>query len=161
MTSEQVIAYASENIGGIAALFIAVILSAIQASKLEMNPWTWIFKEIGKLVNQDIMEQLNRLEKETKKSAEIAGKEIEVLREEERIIVKKDVKRIRWNIIVFADELRMDVQHSEEHFNHILDDISDYEYYCKQFDIENEKINASVDLINKVYQECLKENKFI
>lgn len=161
MTSEQVIAYASENIGGIVALFIVVILSAIQASKLEMNPWSWIFKEIGKLVNQDIMEKLNRLEEETKKSTEIVSEEIAVLREEETIIVKKDVKRLRWNIIEFADELRMDIKHSEEHFNHILDDISDYDYYCHQFEIENEKINASVDLIQTTYQECLKENKFI
>ncbi|MGI6117845.1 MAG: hypothetical protein ACOYBC_05590 [Bilifractor sp.] len=68
----------------------------------------------------------------------------------------------RRRILVFDDELRRDVGHSEESYNQILDDIRSYEIYCKHHDeYKNSKAVAAISNIKETYITVKKENKFI
>ena len=76
---------------------------------------------------------------------------------------ESDAKQARRRIISFSDECRRGLQHSEEHFTSILDDITDYKYYCEHVNpkFKNEKAVHSIKFIEEVYAKAQKENKFI
>ena len=76
---------------------------------------------------------------------------------------ENDAKQARRRIISFSDECRRGLQHSEEHFTSILDDITDYKYYCEHVNpkFKNEKAVHSIKFIEEVYSKAQKENKFI
>lgn len=68
----------------------------------------------------------------------------------------------RRNVLAFDDELRRGVEHSEESFNQILDDIKLYRNYCRHHDdYENSKATASIAHIELVYQRVKNSNSFI
>ena len=68
----------------------------------------------------------------------------------------------RRNILAFDDELRRGMDHSEESFNQILEDMNFYTHYCKDHpEYENNKAVNAISHINTVYQQVKAENKFI
>jgi len=68
----------------------------------------------------------------------------------------------RRNILFFDDELRRDVDHSEESFNQVLEDIKFYRNYCRTHtDYENDKAVSAISHIRETYQHVKNENKFI
>ncbi|MBR6851001.1 MAG: hypothetical protein IKM88_12245, partial [Lachnospiraceae bacterium] len=75
---------------------------------------------------------------------------------------KENADDARRNILAFDDELRRDMDHSEEIFNQILEDINFYRQYCIDHPkYENNKAVNAMEHINKVYQQVKAENKFI
>lgn len=72
------------------------------------------------------------------------------------------VQSARVRILRFADECRREEQHSKEFFDSVLDDIDLYEHYCESHPkFKNNKTVASTKIIKDLYQECLKDDKFI
>lgn len=68
----------------------------------------------------------------------------------------------RRRILVFDDELRRNMGHSEESYNQILDDIKKYERYCKNHDdYQNSKAVAAISNIKETYVQVKKNNSFI
>ena len=77
-------------------------------------------------------------------------------------IDKDKADECRTRILRFGDELRRGVEHSEEFFNQILDDISDYERYCAEHpEYKNSKAVNAIAEIDKVYQRCMEKNSFL
>ena len=75
---------------------------------------------------------------------------------------ENDIKTIRLRILRFDDELRLNIRHSEEYFNNIMDDISDYKRYCSSHPaFKNEKAVHAIDHISKAYDKCHQENDFL
>jgi hypothetical protein len=75
---------------------------------------------------------------------------------------ENDIKTIRLRILRFDDELRLNIRHSREYFDNILDDISDYQKYCKSHpDFKNEKVNHAIAHIGEAYDKCHAENDFL
>ena len=75
---------------------------------------------------------------------------------------ENDIKTIRLRILRFDDELRLNIRHSEEYFNNIMDDISDYKRYCDTHpSFKNEKAVHAIDHISKAYDKCHQENDFL
>ena len=110
---------------------------------------------IGKSMNKDVMDKLESVQKELKELGEKHNKL-------ERRMDKEDADGCRTRILRFADELRRDVKHSEEFFNQILDDISDYERYCTEHpEYKNSKAVNAIAEIDKVYQKCMEKNSFL
>lgn len=65
-------------------------------------------------------------------------------------------------ILVFDDELRRGLQHSQESFNQVFEKCNYYENFCKQHpNYENNKASAAIENIKKVYQIVKDENRFI
>ena len=106
--------------GGGAAL---LLMTLVQIAPIKINPWSAVARGIGKTMNKDMMDKLESVETEVKDLKEKHDKL-------ENRMDKDDADACRTRIIRFADELRRGVEHSEEFFNQILDDVSDYENYC-------------------------------
>ena len=68
----------------------------------------------------------------------------------------------RRRIIVFSDECRRNIKHSEEHWENVLDDITAYKHYCDTHSgFENSKCVLSMELIEDLYKRAKIENDFI
>lgn len=75
---------------------------------------------------------------------------------------KENADAARRNILIFDDELRRCLSHSEESFNQVLDDINFYERYCiENPKYENSKAVNAIANINRTYQQVKHEDRFI
>ena len=116
--------------GGI--LFVLSVL--VQIAPIKLNPWSALARYIGRALNSEVLETIE----------------------------KNEAKTARYRIIRFNDEIRHDVRHTEEHFNQIIDDIRTYENYCNSHpNFPNGKSVFSVSNIKKIYEKCISEDLFI
>lgn len=144
----------SGNITTLAAL-ILLAMTFIQITPLKINPWSWLARKFGKAINHDIMIEVDEIKKDVQ---EIRNDRI--LDKEEAAESKAFDQRNR--ILRFADELRIKIDHSEEYFNQILEDVDAYESYCSEHEgYKNSKANDAIALVREVYHECKANNKFI
>ena len=137
--------------GGVLLLFMTLV----QITPIKINPWSIVARGIGKAMSRDILDKLDTVETDVKNLKE----KHDNLKDR---MDKDDADSCRTRILRFADELRRGVEHSEEFFNQILDDISDYERYCSEHpEYKNSKAANAIAKIDKVYQKCMEENSFL
>ena len=140
-------------LGGSGAL--VVILSLIQVSKIEINPWTAIFGWIGKQVNHEVLTKVTAIEEDIKTmKADIVS-----VREED---LKKEAKDCRYRILRFSDECYLGINHSHEHYKQILCDITLYEQYCISHpDFPNQIATAAIKQVKETYETHLNQHDFL
>ncbi|MCD8211935.1 MAG: hypothetical protein LUC17_02790 [Oscillospiraceae bacterium] len=113
---------------------LILILSLIQIAPVKVNPWSRIARGLGKALTVEVVEKLE----------------------------EAAVNEARYRIIRFDDEIRHKMRHTEEHFNQIMDDIQEYERYCKKHpDYPNRKAQSAIKNIDEVYRTCRNEGKFL
>lgn len=113
---------------------LLIVLTLIQIAPIKVNPWTKIGKAIGRALNTEVMDKLN----------------------------ESDANNARYRIIRFDDEIRHHEYHTEEHFNQMLEDIDDYERFCRDHpNYKNNKAVSAIKNIKKVYEKCREENSFL
>ena len=128
---------------GTSGVSLIVLLSLIQISPIKLNPWS----AIGRVLNHDMMLKIDEVKKD------VSTLEEKMTASDERL-ERKQMDQSRLRILRFADEIRRHTDHSQEFFDHILDDITDYEQFCKDHpDYENEKAVKSIALIKNVYEK--------
>lgn len=80
----------------------------------------------------------------------------------EKRMAEERAANARIRILNYSDEIMHGVLHSEESFNQILDDITQYENYCdKHPNYTNARAKLAVANINKVYEKCVNECSFL
>ena len=127
---------------------ILVLMTLVQITPIKINPWSWIAKRIGRAINSEVLEKVNKID-ET----------VEKLKDED---AEQWASLSRTHILRFGDEILHGVAHSKEHFDQILVDISKYESYCKDHpEYLNNIANATIKQIKKTYQKCLEDNSFL
>ena len=68
----------------------------------------------------------------------------------------------RYRILRFDDEIRHDAKHTKEHFDQILEDITEYEKYCSSHpEYRNNKAMLAIENIKRIYKECSNEGTFL
>lgn len=68
----------------------------------------------------------------------------------------------RYRILRFSDEILHDEKHSKEHFDQILEDITNYERYCKEHpEFPNNKAEFAIKNIKRIYYMCVNEGTFL
>ena len=140
-------------VNGGGALLIALTL--VQIVPIKINPWSFLARTIGKAMNKDMMDKLEAVQTDV---TNLKEKHDELRNRMD----KDDADDCRTRILRFGDELRRGVEHSEEFFNQILDDISDYERYCTEHpEYKNSKAVNAIAEIDKVYQRCMEKNSFL
>lgn len=113
---------------------LLVVLTLVQISPVKVNPWSALAAVIGRALNKDVVDLIN----------------------------KSNAESARYRIIRFNDEIKHDVKHTEEHFSQIIEDIDTYERYCRDHrDFPNGKAVHSVSNIQKVYDKCCDEKSFL
>lgn len=131
------------------------VLTLVEIVPVKINPWSALAKKIGRAMNREMMDKLEAVQKDVKNLKEQHDK-LEYRMNED------DANDCRTRILRFGDELRRGVEHSEEFFNQILDDISDYERYCTEHpEYKNSKAVNAIAEIDKVYQKCMEKNSFL
>lgn len=127
---------------------IAAIMTILQITPVKVNPWTWLFRLIGRAINGEVLEKVEALSDDVKHNKEDDDEQWASLS--------------RSHILRFGDELLHGVAHSKEHFDQILLDISKYEKYCDNHpEYLNNVAGATIKQIKRTYQKCLEENSFL
>lgn len=122
----------------------------IQISPIKINPWSWIAKAIGKAINGEVIEKVDRL-----------SKDVEMLKED---CDKREADQCRVRILRFNDELihAKEVRHTKEHFDQTLNDIAIYESYCQSHGrYKNHIADDAIDRIKRIYSECGDKGSFL
>lgn len=130
--------------GGLAV----ILMTLIQITPIKLNPWSWLGRAIGRAINGELIEKVDKL-----------AKDVQSIKEED---AEEWATLSRTHILRFGDELLHGAQHSKEHFDQILLDISKYEVYCETHPAyKNNIASATIKQIKHTYQKCLDENHFL
>ena len=127
---------------------LVAILSILQVSPIKFNPWSALAGWIGGAINREMAAEVGKL-RETLTN--------HIVKDDERY-----AKNCRLRILRFNDELLQQKMHTKEHFDEILDDITEYERYCREHpDYKNNKAVLAIQNVEHVYQDCLAKNNFL
>lgn len=120
----------------------------IQIAPIEINPWSALARWIGRAINKEILDNVSSMQETLDKH---------ITKDDERY-----AKQCRLRILRFNDEVLQGRQHTKEHFDETMDDITEYERYCAEHpDYKNNKAVMAIRNVNRVYDECLKKNSFL
>lgn len=144
--------------GGVIGLLV-ILMGMIKIPKLELNIWNLIGRTIGRSINREAMQQVDRFSKNINSRMDDLSQKVEDLEKAEEL---ERVRQARQRILRFNDEILFNKRHSKEHFDEILSDIDTYEEYCRTHkDYENNKAVLAIGTIREVYKECLKTHDFL
>lgn len=137
------------------ALFLVAISGLIQVSPIKLDPWSMLAKKIGNAINQDIITKVDALENTVAEIQKTNDKRAAQEDERNACIARQRVLR-------FGDEVRHGQNHSEEHYNDILEDITAYESYCSTHpNFKNQKAQSTIKIIVKAYEDHMRHNDFL
>ena len=127
---------------------VAAAMSLVQIAPIKINPWSWLAKKIGRAINGEVIEKVDKLNIEV---AEIRTQQDE-----------HSAKDSRMRILRFGDELLHGENHSKDHFDQILDDVNRYEVYCNEHpNFVNNMTRMTIAQIKSEYQARLSANTFL
>lgn len=136
-----------------------------KAKKIPFHHWTHLFEWIGKSLTKSVDTKLEMIEQQQKANndaiIELDKKVERKFSEQQKEADEKEAKRLRASIISFSDSCRVHEKHTKNHFENIMRDYDDYMAYCDKHKLENHFIEGEKQYIESVYQECLRENKFL
>ncbi len=125
-----------------------VLLSLIQIAPVQLNPWSWIAKRIGRAINAEVLEQVEAMRQRL--DGHIEKDEA----------AKADGKRAF--ILTFNRQLMNGEKHTREEFWEALAAIDWYNSYCKTHkDYPNERAVHAIRNIGRVYDERQRKNDFL
>lgn len=127
--------------------WLVVVLTLVQITPIKINPWTFIFRWIGKTVNGELYEKIEALQTE--------------LKDVKRDFEFKNANDWRWEILDFFNSSRNNRPHSKEEWEHAIDQVKKYEKYVEKHDIDNGILEEASIWLRKEYQEHLNKNDFL
>lgn len=128
--------------------FTVILAGMIKIPPLEINFWGWLGKQVGRAINGELEEKIDKL-----------TDDLEGFKNQEEL---ENMRQARQRILRFSDEILFDQKHSKEHFDEILEDIDLYEKYCHEHeDYENNRAELAIASIREIYKECLKDHSFL
>lgn len=143
-----------ELIGGAAG--VIVLLSAlIEITPIKINPISKFLGWIGTKTNRNIMDKFDMLDTQVQ---ELADKVDKIEYEDNR----RNAITCRVRILRFGDECRARMEHSQEAFDQVLDDINVYDKYCNAHpEFVNNKTELTAEYIKDTYRARLEKNDFL
>lgn len=128
--------------------FLIVTMSIVQISPIKLNPWSYILKKIGNVMNDEVIKKVNKLDNDLSNLRKVCD--------------EREANGCRTRILHFNDEMIHGANHTKEHFDQILIDISTYEKYCDSHsDYKNNIANFAISHIKTAYAKCSDEGTFI
>lgn len=158
MSVEEIVKWVG---GGIVAL-----ATLVQITPIKINPWSTLLNAIGKMLFGEALRSIeSHFDKIDKK---IDGMEKSISNQKEAFEKRIDyedesrAKDKRFRILRFGDEVSHGEKHSEEMFNQIMEDISDYCDYCAEHKgFKNKKAEVTIGIIVEKYRICKQNNDFL
>lgn len=150
MTAYDIYVMVRENLG-VGALGIFVLLSLVEVSKININPWSWI----GNLFNRELRSKVDA------QSAQITSLS-EKISDVQTEVNENAAMSSRYRILRFDDEIRHKVLHTKEHYDQIIVDIDIYEAFCKRNpDFRNNLAHKAISNIKRMYDVHNDDNSFL
>lgn len=139
---------------------VVLILSIIQISPIKIDPWSWLGQQIGRAINKEVLEKQDAFQKESQEYRRNNDIQIRNLSNK---LDRKSAEDARSRILRFGDEVKTkQIKHSEEFYNQVLADITDYDKYCKEHpNFKNERTVVTEKIIREAYEEHVKNNDFL
>ena len=132
---------------GQALIYLIASGTLIEISPIKFNPITMILKWMGDKMNSGLKTELDAL----KKAQDEQKKDFQDFK----------VAQYRYEIFQFESEIRdNNDRHTEEQYNHILEQCKKYEAYCVDNDIPNGKAEMAIKHIRDVCYDHLKHDSF-
>lgn len=133
---------------GYIALIVTGISAVVEKVSKTVKPLTKLARSIGRAINGDLIEKVDKMEKDIQQISHDAG--------------ERRAKDARARVLRFGDELIHDVRHSKEHFDDILQDITEYEKYCDEHpEFENDRMQLTAETIKNRYRKCWEDHSFL
>lgn len=128
---------------------ILMLLSVfVEISPMKINPVSAFLKWMGKKINGEVIEKVDKLETEVKALQQADA--------------ERDAINCRARILRFGDEVIHGVHHSKDHFDQTLRDIDTYEQYCSGHpNFKNNVTGMTTEKIKDVYKKRLDQNDFL
>lgn len=141
--------------GGATLLTIAVTIGIEKSKSINRQPWSWLFGVLGKAINKEVLD----MNKEVLEKVDSLEQQVQEIKDDAE---EREAKAARSSILRFGDECLHDVKHSKEHFDQIMRDIDAYETYCDTHpEFENNQAVHTIQLINEIYHDRLKDHSFL
>lgn len=103
------------------------------------------------------IEQLKELNSEVCNSiVDLKNEFIEFKKATEDNELKKNIKKLRWDIIDFASSISDKKEISIEQYNIIFDRIKEYAYLIDKHNLKNGQVESSVEVIQERYEQDLR-----
>lgn len=147
---ETVLNYLVHNIAQI--LFIGSLI--IQIAPIKINPWSALFKWLGKTITADSNKRIDSLIKKIEKTeASIAGLQ--------KNMDENEKDRIRWEVLDFANSCRNGKKHTKDEYQHIITLNTKYKDLLKRTKDKNGVFEEEYKYIQKLYAERQEKNDFL
>lgn len=141
----------TEQVTNIVAVAIVFLGTLIKIPKLEVNVWGLI----GRGITKDINAKLDVIMAQQKATSDRLEKHI--AKDDERYAIS-----CRTRVLRFNDEILHKRNHTKEHFDQALSDITDYNNYCDSHpDFKNQiTVHAAANIL-QTYDKCMEEGAFL
>lgn len=131
----------------IGAIALIILLSLVQVSKINWNPWDKILGWFGSKFNSGLKNKVEELEK--------------TLNNHIKESMDEKVENTRRDILEFCNACMNGRKHTQEQFRFILKKCDDYETYIEEHNIKNGEISSAIEEIRRIYKACLQKNSFL
>lgn len=140
---QQVVEWIGKNLWTI----VIIVSIFIQITPIKVNPWSALFKWIGKTITGNACSKIDGLIDKVEK-------------------IEKDVKtnekdRIRWEILDFANSCRNNRKHTRDEFQHIVALNDKYKRLLHETNDTNGVFEVEYNYIQDLYAERLEKNDFL
>lgn len=126
---------------------IIIVSIFIQITPIKINPWSALFKWIGKTITNDACGKIDGL--------------ISKIDKIENDVKTNEKDRIRWEILDFANSCRNNRRHTRDEFQHIVALNDKYKRLLKETNDINGVFEVEYNYIQDIYAERLEKNDFL
>ncbi len=132
---------------GIGLIILLILMSVVQVSKININPWDWVLGLIGRKLNKAIFDKVDEIEKKLDKHIEEDN--------------KAKLEAQRRDILDFANACMNKRRHTQEQFKFVIKKCDEYEKYIEDNHIKNGEITSAIEEIRRLNTKCRQENSFL
>jgi len=150
-----------DMVGNHFIVVLFVITTLIQIAPIKIDPWSALFKWIGKMVTNNACSKIDGLIVQVN-TVETKINNLETnVNNLEASIDANEKDRIRWEILDFANSCRNERKHSRDEFQHIVDLNDKYKRLLAKTGDSNGVFDIEFKYIKDLYAERLEKNDFL
>lgn len=129
-------------------ILVFLMTTLIEISPIKINPLKFIFSNLGKAINGEVINKLD-----------VVATELDVFKKETK---EERAVTYRVRILRFCDDITKGQEHSKDSFNQVMVDIKNYKKYCfENPSFLNDITEMSISKIKETYKNCLDKNSFL
>lgn len=120
----------------------------------------FVYKKVtgGRDKNKEILDKIDDVSKKVDQVREELTEKIQIVSNSND---KNEMKRLRWEILDFANSCKNGRRHTQDEFKHIIEVHDDYETLLESTGEKNGFLDAEFDYIREIYAERQKKNDFL